>query len=145
MCTQINAYCVYKVHNSTVVGRGGGGSQGLSYYFPNFQQFTYSKRCQVIICLKLKIRIMSCVTMLKLNIYYKRCFVKYKKSCLKRLKLLALYFYALPSSNSSRSHFCFTWILHSFNFLNPSHMFWVFSLIIFLYSLNLFSKHILYV
>ena len=60
-----NTYCVHNVHNSTVVGRGEGGGclRGLSYYFPRFQKG--------VIGLKLKIRIMSSVTMLKHNILTK--------------------------------------------------------------------------
>ena len=45
MCTQIHImYTIYSVDNSTVVGREGGrgGLQGLSYYFPRFQQFPLS-------------------------------------------------------------------------------------------------------
>ena len=41
-----NTYYVHNVHNSSVVGRGGGGClQGLSHYFPCFQQLPYSKWC----------------------------------------------------------------------------------------------------
>ena len=51
--------------------------RGLSYYFPRFRQFPYSKRCSS--------NNRSSLTMLKLNIIYKRCLGKIK-SCLKRLK-----------------------------------------------------------
>ena len=54
-----NIYYVHNVHNSTVVDRGGGGLQGLSHYFPHFQQLPHSKGVQVIIGLKLKVRITS--------------------------------------------------------------------------------------
>ena len=59
------------------------------YYFPCFQKFSYSKGVQVIIGPKLKVRIMSSVTMLKHNVIYKRFLVIYIKSCRKRLKLSA--------------------------------------------------------
>ena len=40
-----NTYCVHNVHNSSVVGRGGGDClQGSPFYFPHFQKFPYSKR-----------------------------------------------------------------------------------------------------
>ena len=87
-----NTYCVHNVHNSYVVGRGGGGClHGLPFVFSRFQKFSYSKgvlsnnRSKI----KDKIRIVSSVTMLKHNIIFKWCLVKYNKSCLKCLKLSA--------------------------------------------------------
>ena len=39
-----NTYCVHNVHNSSVVGRGGGDClQGLPFYFLHFQKFPHSK------------------------------------------------------------------------------------------------------
>ena len=46
-----------------------------------FSNFHFQKGVQVILALKLKIRIMSIVTMLKHNIIYKRCLVIFNKSC----------------------------------------------------------------
>ena len=44
-CVYEYTYCVHNVHNSSVVGKGGGGClQGLPYYFPHFQKLPYSKR-----------------------------------------------------------------------------------------------------
>ena len=55
-----NTYCVHNVHNSTVVGRGGGGYlRGLLYYFLVFSNFHFQNGVQVIIGLKLKIRIIT--------------------------------------------------------------------------------------
>ena len=76
MCA--NRYCVQNVLNSTVVGTGGGGNYGACRFtFLGFSNFYIQKGVQVIIGLKLKIRIMSSVTMLKHNIIYTRCLVKF--------------------------------------------------------------------
>ena len=83
-----NIYCVHNVHNSSVVNRGGGGYlQGLPFYFLNFhiqKGVLSNNRC--------KIKDQNRVTMLKHNIIYKWCLMKYNKSRLKCLKLLALFF-----------------------------------------------------
>ena len=85
MCTQIhNVYTLNNVHNSTEVGRGEGCCHIIFLVFSSFHS---QKGVQVIKGLKLKIIIMSSVTMLKHNIIYKRCFVIYNKSCLERLKM----------------------------------------------------------
>ena len=61
----------------------------MSYYFPHFQQFLFSKRFSSNNRYKIKDQNhVSSVTMLKHNIIYKRCLVTFNKSCLKRLKLL---------------------------------------------------------
>ena len=80
-----NTYCVHNVHNSTVVGRGG---RIILHILSNSHN---QKGVQVIIGLKLESKNMSSATMLKHNIVYKRCLVKSTKSCLKRLKLSALF------------------------------------------------------
>ena len=68
------------IHPNTIINH-------ITYYFSRFQQFHIEKGVQVIICIKIKIRIMSSVNMLKHNIIYKRCLVILNKLCLKRLKL----------------------------------------------------------
>ena len=92
-----NTYCVRDVHNSTIVGRGGGVwvvVYGVCYIiFLVFSNFQFQKGVSNI-GIKLKIRIMSSVTMLKHNIIYKRYLVIFKKSCLKRLKSSSLYKYS---------------------------------------------------
>ena len=79
--------CIHDVHNSTIVGTGWGVLCGVCRNI--FLVFHFQKGVQVIIGLKSKIRIMSRVTMLKVNIIYKRCLVIFIKSCLKCLKLSA--------------------------------------------------------
>ena len=86
-------YTLHNVHNSTVVGRRGG--EEVAYrvcriIFLVFSNFHFQKGVQVIIGLKLKIIIMSSVTISKHNIIYKRCLGKFTKSRLKCLKLSAL-------------------------------------------------------
>ena len=59
-----NTYCVHNVHKSTVVGRGEGLFTGWVVLFSSFfSNFHIQKGVQVIIGLKLEIRIMSSVTM----------------------------------------------------------------------------------
>ena len=74
------------------MGRGGGeGMCGVCrIIFLVFSNFHIKKDVRGIKGLKLMIRIMSSVTMLKHDIIYKRCYVKYNKSCLKGLKLSTL-------------------------------------------------------
>ena len=86
-----NTYCLHNLYNSTVVGWGGGLLfTGFIVLFSWFSISILKKGVQVIIILKLKIRIMTSVTMLKHTIIYKRRLVIFNKSCLKRLKLSAL-------------------------------------------------------
>ena len=83
------------------MGRGGGGCYYTAclFIFLVLSNFHFQKGVQVIIGLKLKIRIMSSVTMLKHNIIYKWCLVKYNKSCLKCLKLSAQIYITQKQNN----------------------------------------------
>ena len=77
------------IHNSTMVGRGGWGLHGLSFYFPRFTLFHIRKGVQVIIGLKLNtINIVSNVEMmLKHIIFYRKGLVIILKKWFKRLML----------------------------------------------------------
>ena len=66
-------HCVHNIHNSTVLGRGG-LFMGFVVLFSSFSTISIFKGVQVIKGQKLKIRIISSVTMLKHNILYKRCY-----------------------------------------------------------------------
>ena len=87
LCTQ----CTQCTHLYCSGQRGGGVYGGCCIIFLFFSNFHIQKGVQIIIGIKLKIRIMSSVSMLKHNIIYKRCLVIFNQSCLKRLKLSALY------------------------------------------------------
>ena len=98
MYVYTRTYRLHNVHNSTVVGREGGG---VVYWvchiiFLVFSNFHIQKGVQVKIGLKLKIRIMSSVTMIKHSIISKRCLVIFNISCLKRLKLSTQYASQFP-------------------------------------------------
>ena len=73
MCMYVYTYCVHNVHNSTEVFRGGGYGYGVCLFFLVFRNFHFQKGVQLIIDLKLKIRIMSIVTIsVKHNITFKK-------------------------------------------------------------------------